>query len=171
MYDCTAWTARRRQVAAEAGALCIQLLLCMDAIQAFNNQGESLMPAESQILNLRPQLRSKSKFMLLHFLIPSTLKEGQQKKYFDYMVATDLNPLATTGIVTTSGRRVRVLIFSTPFDLPGYDKFFYLRGKFLHVLACILDISCYLILSHIYRRIQLGSRVRGLCSQFPFAPQ
>ena len=88
------------------------------------------MPAESIILNLHPRLRGKPEHMLLHFLIPSTLKEKQQKKYFDYMVESELNDLATTGIPNVSGHgTTRVLIFATPLDLPGKDKFFWLRGS------------------------------------------
>ena len=56
------------------------------------------MPAESMLLNLPPWLRAKTKYIMLHFLMPSTLKERAQKKYFDYMITMDLNPLATTGI-------------------------------------------------------------------------
>ena len=129
MFDCKAWRLRRQQVRAAAEDLCIMLLFCMDAIPAFSNQGMSLMPAESVIMNLPPRLRAKVRFMLLHFLIPSKLKEEQQKKYFDYMVRTELNTLATNGIPHPSGTgTIRVLIFSTPMDLPGKDKFFWLRG-------------------------------------------
>ena len=82
VHDCKAWEMRRRQVGADSDDLCIQLLFCMDAIPEFKNQGMSLMPAESIILNFPPQLRSKVDFMMLHFLIPSTLKEWKQKKIF-----------------------------------------------------------------------------------------
>lgn len=149
VHDCKAWEMRRRQVGADSDDLCIQLLFCMDAIPAFKNQGMSLMPAESIILNFPPQLRSKVDFMMLHFLIPSTLKEWQQKKYFDYMVNTELNPLATTGIPYAGGR-ARVLIFATPFDLPGRDKFFYLRGKYcFHFISAsyYLTIPLFICLS------------------------
>lgn len=147
VHDCKAWEMRRRQVGADSDDLCIQLLFCMDAIPAFKNQGMSLMPAESIILNFPPQLRSKVDFMMLHFLIPSTLKEWQQKKYFDYMVNTELNPLATTGIPYAGGR-ARVLIFATPFDLPGRDKFFYLRGRSL-LTSSLLFFTADSRLSHI----------------------
>ena len=88
------------------------------------------MPAESKLLNLSPRLRSKTEYMLLHFLMPSTLKENAQKKYFDYMVQTELNPLATSGIPHPSGRGIiRVLIYATTLDLPGRDKLFWMRGS------------------------------------------
>jgi len=88
------------------------------------------MPAQSKLLNLSPRLRSKAQYRLLHFLMPSTLKENEQKKYFDYMVATELNPLATSGIPHPSGHGIiRVLIYATPLDLPGRDKLFWLRGS------------------------------------------
>lgn len=129
VFDCPAWRRRRSQIDARPEDLCIMLLFCMDAIPAFKNQGMSLMPAESIILNYHPRLRGKPEHMLLHFLIPSTLKEKEQKKYFDYMVETELNDLATTGIHGGIHGTTRVLIFATPLDLPGKDKFFWLRGS------------------------------------------
>jgi len=101
----------------------------MDAIPAFKDKGLSLLLAESMILNLPPKLRYKVQYMLLHFVIAAALKEHEQKKYFDYMVNMELNDLASTGIPHPSGRgTIRVVILGTAFDLPGRDKFFWLRG-------------------------------------------
>ena len=131
MFDCAAWQLRRRQLGVDEDDLVLFLLWCMDAIPAFKRKGISLMPAESMLLNLPPWLRAKTKYIMLHFLMPSTLKERAQKKYFDYMITMDLNPLATTGIPhpTIVGRIIRVAIFATPLDLPGKDKLFWLRGS------------------------------------------
>ena len=109
----------------------------MDGIPPFKRKGISLVPSESFLLNLAPWLRVKVKHIMLHFLMPSTLKEREQKKYFDYMVVTDLNPLASAGIPhpTIVGRTIRVTIFSTTLDLPGKDKLFWLRGSLLPVCA------------------------------------
>ena len=85
------------------------------------------MPFEYAIMNLPPGLRMKVCYMLLSLLIPSSLKPEAQKKYFDYVVDTELNPLLTTGIRYDHGI-ARVMIFGSPLDLPGRDKFFRLRG-------------------------------------------
>lgn len=86
------------------------------------------MPAEYQVLSLPPQLRHKPEYTLLSLLVPAHLKPASQKKYFDFVVAVELNPLAT---VEVQHRHVRtkVKVFTTTFDLPGRDKFFNLRGK------------------------------------------
>ena len=100
----------------------------MDAIPAFKNLGMSLMPFEFVMMNLPPKFRTKAQFMLLSLLIPSTLKAQEQKKCFDYVVETELNPLFTTGIRYDDNLIARVSVFGTPLDLPGRDKFFQLRG-------------------------------------------
>ena len=107
----------------------IGLLFCIDAIPAFKSKnGVSLMPAEFQILSLPPKLRTDTDFMLLTLLIPSKLKESSQKKYFDYIVDAELNYLATTGLRRPSGRMTKAKVFGITLDLPGRDKFLWLRG-------------------------------------------
>ena len=128
VYDCKAWQRRMELVKAWPDDDCIMLLICIDAIAAFKNGGMSLMPAEFMILNLPPQFRSKPDYMFLSLLIPAHLKATAQKRYFDYLVDTELNPLATTGFIHPRGR-ARVLVFSSTLDLPGRDKFFRLRGN------------------------------------------
>ena len=128
IYDTQAWKFRKQQIGAGPDEEVIMLIYCIDAIPAFKNLGESLMPGASMIANLSREYRSKPLFMILHHLIASKLKEKQQKKYFDYMVDTDLNSLATEGIQTATGI-VKVLLYGTPLDLPGRDKFFCLRGE------------------------------------------
>ena len=86
------------------------------------------MPAEFQILSLPPQLRTNPDFMLLSLLIPATLKESSQKKYFDYLVKAELNYLATTGLSRPGGRKTKAKVFGVTLDLPGRDKFLWLRG-------------------------------------------
>lgn len=124
VYDCSEW--QRKLGPIELRDLCLVLLFCIDAIQAFKKQGQSLMPAEFQILSLPPQFRTKLKFMLLVMLIPATLKAFQQKKYFDYL-AEELNDLATTGLRGPRGT-INVRVFGITLDLPGRDKFLQLRG-------------------------------------------
>ena len=106
----------------------IALLVCIDAIPAFKKKyGVSLMPLVAKLLSLPPQIRSKTSHMLMIMLIPSKLKVAQQKKYFDYLVEVELNGLATTGLRHPGGR-TRVKVFGITLDLPGRDKFLWLRG-------------------------------------------
>lgn len=130
IFDSEAWKLRRRQIGAGPDDLVLMLLFCMDAIPAFKDKGKSLLLSESMIVNLPPKLRYKVQHMMLHFVMSASLKEREQKKYFDYMLNTELNALTTTGIPHPSGcSTIRVIIFGTPFDLPGRDKFFWLRGR------------------------------------------
>ena len=103
------------------------ILFCIDAIPAFKNITISLMPGEFIILNLPPGFRTKPEWIMMSLLIPSKLTATSQKKYFDYVVENELNPLVTTGIRHPGGT-ARVLVFGSSLDLPGRDKFFQLRG-------------------------------------------
>lgn len=160
VFDCKAWKLRLEQIGAGPDDVVIMLLFCMDAIPAFKNQGLSLMPAESIVLNVAPWLRGKPEYMMLHFLIPATLKEHEQKKYFDYMTI-ELNTLATTGIPHPSGRGViKVAVFATPLDLPGRDKFFWLRGSFS---------TLYTLFINSYIAVHARTQDLILCKDAPFA--
>ena len=65
---------------------------------------------------------------MLSLLLPTELlKAVAQKKYFDYLVVVELNPLAAVG-VRHAGGHTKVIVFTTTFDLPAKDKFFGLRG-------------------------------------------
>ncbi len=107
----------------------IGLLFCIDAIPAFRKKkGDlSLMPAEFQILNLPPQLRVKPRYTLLSMLVPASLKAASQKKYFDYLTTAELNHMATVGLASPAGR-TKVRVYGVTLDLPGRDKFMWLRG-------------------------------------------
>ena len=110
----------------------IGMLFCIDAIPAFKEKyGYSLMPAVHKVLSLPPTLRNKSEYMMLTMLIPSKLKEGAQKKYFDYLVEVELNPMATIGLSNPDPAvgRTKAKIFGITLDLPGRDKFLWLRGQ------------------------------------------
>ena len=103
----------------------IGVLLCADGTPIF--PGCSVTPVELEILSLPPKERIKEEYMPLSMLFSTTLKCAAQKKYFDFVVAVDLNPLATVGARHTSGF-TKVIVFGTPLDLPGRDKFFRFRG-------------------------------------------
>ena len=130
VFDSPYW---RKKMGPVDDNLRIALLFCIDAIQAFKKKGQSLMPAEFQILSLPPKFRTKPEFMLLSLLIPAQLKARAQKKYFDYVVETELNLMTTTGLPGPRGMMVKASVFGITLDLPGRDKFLHLRGR--HVLC------------------------------------
>ena len=112
----------------------IGLLFCADGVPIY--PGCSVMPAEYSVLSLPPQLRHRPEFMLLSMLFPDHLKPAAQKKYFDFVVGIEINPLATVGVRHETGF-TKVVIFTTTFDLPARDKFFQLRGKH-YIPSCTL---------------------------------
>ena len=133
----------------------IGLLFCIDDIPAFRiNYGGSLMSAEFQILSLPPKLRNNPDFMMLIMLIPARLKAASQKKYFDYLVDTELNYLSTTGVIRPSGNRTKVKVFGITLDLPGRDKFLWLRG-YASVQGCP---DCLLNYLPAWKMMYVGSR-------------
>ena len=103
----------------------IGLIFCMDGTAIYD--GCSVTPAEYQNVNLPPKLRAKAEYMMLSLLLPTELKAIAQQKYFDYLVAVELNPLAAVG-VRHAGGHTKVIVYTTTFDLPAKDKFFGLRG-------------------------------------------
>ena len=88
----------------EEGEACIVLLFCIDAIQAFKKFGLSVMPAEFLCLSLPPWLRYKAANMLISMLMPSTLSAKAQKKYFDYVIVSDLNVMLREGVQGPNGK-------------------------------------------------------------------
>ena len=113
----------------------IGMLFCMDGTAIYD--GLSVTPAEYQVLSLHPSLRVKPEWMFLSLLMPTKLKAASQKKYFDFLVAAELNPLAAVG-VRHPGGTTKVIVFGTSFDLPQKDKFFGLRG-----LCSVTTPVCY----------------------------
>ena len=121
VYDSKAWRQRMGSPSDDR----IGILFCMDGTAIY--EGCSVTPAEYQMLSLPPQLRVKPEYMFLSLLLPTKLKAVSQKKYFDFIVAMELNPLAAVG-VRHPGGNTKVIVFGTSFDLPAKDKFFGLRG-------------------------------------------
>ena len=127
VYDCDAWQCRFG--IPSIGNNRIVVLYCTDGIPAFKSKGVSLMPGMYIILSLPPHLRYKPQYMLLSVLIPSSLKAASQKKFYDYIVANELNPLAVVGIRPRHRHSyTKVKVFGISLDLPGRDKFLWLRG-------------------------------------------
>lgn len=120
VYDCSAWEKRMGQNNDRIG-----ILLCADGVPIYT--GRSVVPLVCQMLSLPPNLRTKEEYMLLSMLFPATLKAGAQKKYFDFLVGVELNPLATVGVRHANGF-TKVVVFGSTLDLPGRDNFFQLRG-------------------------------------------
>ena len=141
VYDCSAW--QQRMGSADNDR--IGLLLCQDGVPIY--PGCTVTPMEYQVMSLPPTLRIKEEYMLLSMLFPSSLKARSQKKYFDFIVGVELNPLATVGVRHANGS-TKVIVFSSTLDLPGRDSFFQLRG----ILSCLpvlilIVLICFFILS------------------------
>ena len=81
----------------------LYFLFCIDGIPAFKVNGITLMPAEFLLLSLPPWMRYKEDNMFISMLIPSTLSAKSQKKYFDYVLATDINPMVRDGLQSPVG--------------------------------------------------------------------
>ena len=116
----------------------IGLLLCEDGVPIY--PGCTVTPMEYQVVSLPPALRTKEEFMLLSMLFPNGLKAQSQKKYFDFIVGVELNPLATVG-VRHAGGSTKVIVFGSTLDLPGRDGFFQLRGWSIPIILFYFDCS------------------------------
>ena len=104
----------------------IGLLLCIDAVPAFNNNRKgapSLMPAELINLSQPPSIRYDPDNMMPWLLIPADMSAEAQLKYFKYVVQTELNPLQSQGIPGPDGP-VQIKLFGAALDLKGKEKFY-----------------------------------------------
>ena len=104
----------------------ICLLLCIDAVPAFNNNRKgapSLMPAELINLSLSPCIRYDPDNMMPWMLIPATMSAEAQLKYFKYVIETELTPLQSQGVPGPDGP-VQVKLFGAALDLKGKEKFY-----------------------------------------------
>jgi len=92
----------------------IFLQYCIDGIPAFVSGGLSVKPCEFMILNLPPVLRTQTRNMLLHMLIPDHLKGQAARKYYDWAAHYEINDLHTNGVLGW-----RVVVYGTTLDSPG----------------------------------------------------
>ena len=64
--------------------------------------------------SLPPAIRWQPKYMLTTMVLPESIKNHTQKKYFDFMAKYDLQKLWTQGV-----GGVKVKVFATSMDTPG----------------------------------------------------
>ena len=133
VYDGTAW--------AEFMGPCkypndrIGLQGCGDGIPAFTAQTLSLKPWILMNLSLPPGSRTKPKYMMLFMLLQQSIKQEQQRKYFDFAAKFELNELFTTGI-----DGIKIKVFATSMDTnKGREE---LSGIFLYFTFFAFLIIC-----------------------------
>ena len=111
--DSPRWTSRG--MGGEDSTPSIRLQTCVDGVPPFQHgHHESVKPVQHFIANLPPWIRYKLHYMVLHMLIPSTLKGQAAKKYYDWAAKYEMNTLHTYGV-----DGFRVLIFGMTLDTPG----------------------------------------------------
>ena len=113
IYDAPAWKEFMGPVVSHPNTR-IGLIYCIDAFPVNAEGSKSMKPGGYMNASLPPTERGKAQNMLLQIVIPTELKEDQQKKYYDFMAQFELNELFHRGV---SG--VRVKIFCTSMDTPG----------------------------------------------------
>lgn len=114
IYDAPRW----QQVAGpldERGLNRIVIHACVDSCPAHTRKSAgSVKPLQYFIANLPPWLRYQVRFMLVHALIPATLKAKQAKKYYDWLGLNEMTPLNRHGV-----QGVRVIVYGNTLDTPG----------------------------------------------------
>ena len=73
----------------------IVIQMCVDGVPAFTKKNSkhvgSVKPIQYFVANLPPWLRYKTRFMLVHALIPAELKGAAAKKYYDWLGINEIN--------------------------------------------------------------------------------
>jgi hypothetical protein len=125
VYDCPWW--KELLGAVSPGRITrIGLLLCLDAVPAFNQKRKgspSLMPTELVILSLPPHMRYDPDNMLTWALIPADMSAEAQLKYWQHLIEKELNPIQIKGVPGPDGP-VKVKLFGASLDLKGKEKFY-----------------------------------------------
>ena len=75
----------------------IGLQYCIDAFPTNAEGSRSTKPGGFMNLSLPPPARTKPEHMLMVIIIPTSLKEMSQKKYYDFMADYELNDLFYQG--------------------------------------------------------------------------
>lgn len=99
----------------------IGLQFCIDAIPAFAEGSYSVKPGAASNSSLPPTERFKPENMLLIIVIPTSIKDPNVKKYYDWAAKYELDELYEVGI-----DGVKVKVFNTSMDTPGRSE---LMGK------------------------------------------
>ena len=117
VYDTSAWSGLMGPASSPVQRM--GLLYCSDGIPAFAKHKESisLKPCEFVNLSLPPAIRIRPKFMLMHMLIPDTVKSVGQKKYYDFAASYELNDIFNKGI-----DGVKVFCFGFSMDTKGREE-------------------------------------------------
>ena len=120
---------------------------CGDGIPAFSANTLSLKPWMWMNLSLPPGSRTKPKYMLLFMLLQQSIKQEQQRKYFDFAAKFELNELSTTGI-----DGIKVKVFATSLDTKGREELsgisyclFHLCIIFLFQITFVCTQACRLV--------------------------
>lgn len=100
----------------------IGLQYCIDAFPANAEHSKSVKPGGLMNVSLPPSQRTKPEYMLMVIVLQTTIKDVNQKKYYDFMADFELRDLFSVGV-----EGVRVKIFSTSMDTPGRAE---LMGNF-----------------------------------------
>ena len=91
----------------------IGLLLCLDAIPAFNlnrKGAPSLMPTEWVNLSLPAHMRYDPDNMIVWVLIPADMSAEAQRKYFEYLIEVELNARSSGSRWTCADQADRGLV-------------------------------------------------------------
>ena len=95
VFDAPAWKSFMGPVTFPVNRM--GLLFCIDAIPAFAEGSFSIKPGVFMNLSLPPTERGKPENMLLALVMPTSIKELAQKKYYDFMATYELNDLFFNG--------------------------------------------------------------------------
>ena len=116
VYDSPRW----KKVCGEPGNRLtrIVLQLCVDGVPAFTKKNckhvGSVKPIQYFVANLPPWLRYRVHNMLVHALVPATLKGIAASKYYHWLGTHEMTPLFTHGV-----DGVRVIVYGNTMDTPG----------------------------------------------------
>lgn len=111
---------------------------CGDGIPAFTAKFTlSLKPWFFMNLSLAPGSRTKPKYMLLFMLLQQSIKQEQQRKYFDFAAKFELNEMFTTGI-----DGIKIKVFSTSMDTKGREELSGIFSVFYFFAFLIICVCC-----------------------------
>ena len=136
IYDAPAWQEFMGPISSPINR--IGLIYCIDAFPVNSEGSKSAKPGGYMNASLPPTERSKAQNMLLQIVIPTELKEDQQKKYYDFMSKYELNELFHHGV---SG--VHAKIFCTSMDTPGRAELMG-DGSYFFIIYVFHCIYCFI---------------------------
>ena len=108
VYDGSAWKAFMGPATYPNDRIGLQY--CIDAFPASAEGSQSLKPGFAMNLSLSPTERHKPENMLLLVVIPTSLKDPNVKKYYDFMATYELDDLFEHGKNNAHHFRAHILI-------------------------------------------------------------